>query len=176
MLMFKPDEPPPPGVHACKENCRKWRHVFPRIEKGRRRPLDHGSAVQRNRSPHKVSDSNLSVIDGPFAEAKEMIASIVIVQVDSKPQAVNSPSDSSPLPAAVSATSARSSNPPSRQPDDVPERSILLMIQRLPTDLLSYYCFSDQEIVMQIQPYLFFEGRCEEAVPFYRKTLGTKVE
>ena len=29
---------------------------------------------------------------------------------------------------------------------------------------------------MQIQPYLFFEGRCEEAIEFYRKTLGATVE
>jgi PhnB protein len=28
---------------------------------------------------------------------------------------------------------------------------------------------------MQIQPYLFFEGRCEEAVEFYRKALGAEV-
>ena len=29
---------------------------------------------------------------------------------------------------------------------------------------------------MPIDPYLFFEGRCEEAVEFYRKALGAKVE
>jgi PhnB protein len=29
---------------------------------------------------------------------------------------------------------------------------------------------------MQIQPYLFFNGRCEEAIDFYRKTLGAEVE
>jgi PhnB protein len=29
---------------------------------------------------------------------------------------------------------------------------------------------------MLIQPYLFFDGRCEEAVEFYKKTLGAKVE
>ena len=29
---------------------------------------------------------------------------------------------------------------------------------------------------MQIQPYLFFDGRCEEAIDFYRKALGAKVE
>ena len=29
---------------------------------------------------------------------------------------------------------------------------------------------------MQIQPYLFFEGRCEEALEFYRKALGAKTE
>jgi len=29
---------------------------------------------------------------------------------------------------------------------------------------------------MQIQPYLFFDGRCEEAIGFYKKTLGAEVE
>ena len=29
---------------------------------------------------------------------------------------------------------------------------------------------------MQVQPYLFFDGCCEEALDFYKKTLGAKVE
>lgn len=29
---------------------------------------------------------------------------------------------------------------------------------------------------MKIQPYLFFEGRCEEAIAFYRDALGADVE
>jgi PhnB protein len=29
---------------------------------------------------------------------------------------------------------------------------------------------------MLIQPYLFFDGRCEEAITFYRKALGAEVE
>ena len=29
---------------------------------------------------------------------------------------------------------------------------------------------------MQVQPYLFFDGRCEEALEFYSKKLGAKVE
>jgi PhnB protein len=29
---------------------------------------------------------------------------------------------------------------------------------------------------MQIQPYLFFDGRCEEAVEFYKKAVGAQVE
>lgn len=28
---------------------------------------------------------------------------------------------------------------------------------------------------MQVEPYLFFEGRCDEAVQFYRKALGAEV-
>jgi PhnB protein len=29
---------------------------------------------------------------------------------------------------------------------------------------------------MQVESYLFFDGRCEEAIEFYKKTLGAKVE
>ena len=29
---------------------------------------------------------------------------------------------------------------------------------------------------MRIEPYLFFEGRCEEALEFYRKAVGAKVD
>jgi PhnB protein len=29
---------------------------------------------------------------------------------------------------------------------------------------------------MQIQPYLFFDGRCEEAADFYRRALGAEIE
>jgi hypothetical protein len=28
---------------------------------------------------------------------------------------------------------------------------------------------------MQVQPYLFFNGRCDEAIGFYRKALGAEV-
>jgi PhnB protein len=28
---------------------------------------------------------------------------------------------------------------------------------------------------MQVQPYLYFEGRCDEAIEFYRKALGAEV-
>jgi PhnB protein len=28
---------------------------------------------------------------------------------------------------------------------------------------------------MQVQPYLFFDGRCEEAIEFYRKAIGAEV-
>jgi PhnB protein len=29
---------------------------------------------------------------------------------------------------------------------------------------------------MQVQPYLFFAGRCEEAIDFYKRALGARVE
>ena len=33
----------------------------------------------------------------------------------------------------------------------------------------------DEETSMQVQPYLFFDGRCDEAVAFYRDALGAQV-
>jgi PhnB protein len=29
---------------------------------------------------------------------------------------------------------------------------------------------------MKVEPYLFFDGRCEEAIEFYRKTIGAEVQ
>jgi PhnB protein len=34
----------------------------------------------------------------------------------------------------------------------------------------------DQETTMQVQPYLFFDGRCDEAIDFYKKAIGTDVK
>jgi PhnB protein len=31
-------------------------------------------------------------------------------------------------------------------------------------------------MIMQVQPYLAFEGRCDEAIEFYKKAIGAKVE
>jgi PhnB protein len=31
------------------------------------------------------------------------------------------------------------------------------------------------ELIMQVQPYLFFDGHCEEALEFYRSALGAQV-
>ena len=34
---------------------------------------------------------------------------------------------------------------------------------------------TDNETSMQVHPYLFFDGRCEEAIEFYKKALGAEV-
>src|ERR1700684_3382161 len=33
-----------------------------------------------------------------------------------------------------------------------------------------------KESSMQVQPYLAFEGRCDEAIEFYKKAIGAKVD
>jgi PhnB protein len=35
---------------------------------------------------------------------------------------------------------------------------------------------SRKDTIMHVQPYLFFDGRCEEAIDFYKKALGAEVE
>jgi PhnB protein len=32
------------------------------------------------------------------------------------------------------------------------------------------------ELVMHVQPYLYFDGRCEEAIEFYKRAVGAKVD
>ena len=34
----------------------------------------------------------------------------------------------------------------------------------------------NKDQAMQVQPYLFFDGRCEEAIEFYKQALGAKVQ
>jgi hypothetical protein len=34
---------------------------------------------------------------------------------------------------------------------------------------------AQRRTIMQVQSYLFFEGRCEEAIEFYRRALGAEV-
>src|ERR1700728_3191266 len=36
--------------------------------------------------------------------------------------------------------------------------------------------FVNEETAMQVQPYLFFDGRCDEALQFYKKAIGAKVD
>ena len=42
-----------------------------------------------------------------------------------------------------------------------------------PTPCRAQVC--NKEAVMQVEPYLFFEGRCEEALDFYHRSLGVEV-
>ena len=44
------------------------------------------------------------------------------------------------------------------------------------TAFLSTRSKARRRVAMQVQPYLFFDGRCEEAIEFYKKALGAKVE
>jgi hypothetical protein len=45
-----------------------------------------------------------------------------------------------------------------------------------PQRIASVRTTNPEEIAMKVQPYLMFDGRCEEASEYYRRALGAEVE
>jgi hypothetical protein len=88
MLMFKSDEPVAPGTSPCKAELPEMAKLMGELkEKGvlvytdGLMPSDSGARV-------RVAAGRASVKDGPFAEAKELIAGFAVVDVKSKAEAV----------------------------------------------------------------------------------------
>ncbi|CAK9052754.1 Protein YjdN [Durusdinium trenchii] len=105
-----------------------------------------------------------TVTDGPFAETKELIAGYWMWQVDSMDEAVEwlkkSPFQEGELEIR-----------PVFEAEDFGEE--------FTPELREQEAQLAERIAMQsavIQPYLFFAGRCEEALEFYKQALGAKVE
>lgn len=131
--------------------------------------LKSGDGLKPSREGVRVrfSGSNRTVIDGPFAETKELIAGYWLWEVDSMQQAIDWVK---------------------RCPNPMPEDS---EIEIRPVYELDDFAAADPdgEIAKQetalaeklklrestTQPYLFFSGRCEEALAFYEGSLGAKI-
>lgn len=112
------------------------------------------------------SGTNRTVVDGPFAETKELVAGYWLWEVESMEKAIE--------------WVKRCPNPmmedsdieirPLFEADDFGEEftpELREQEERMRTD-----------IAMQqatVQTYLFFNGRCEEAVKFYQSAVGAKV-
>ncbi len=115
----------------------------------------------------RFSGTNRTVMDGPFAETKELVAGYWLWEVDSMQQAID--------------WVKRCPNPMSEDSD----------IEIRPVYGIEDFASIDQDgeiakredvlrekMAMQestVQPYLFFSGRCEEAMTFYEQSLGAKV-
>jgi uncharacterized glyoxalase superfamily protein PhnB len=131
--------------------------------------MKSGEGLKPSREGVRVrfSGPNRTVIDGPFAETKELIAGYWSWEVDSMQQAIDWVK---------------------RCPNPMPEDS---EIEIRPFFEINDFASVDPDgeiskqeeqlrdkITMQqstVQPYLFFSGRCEEALAFYEQTLGAKV-
>jgi uncharacterized glyoxalase superfamily protein PhnB len=106
------------------------------------------------------------VIDGPFAETKELVAGYWLWEVPSMAEAI----------AWVK-----------RCPNPMPEESEIEirplysgedLAALMPPELRAQEDLQSRQIAMQgatIQPYLFFAGRCEEALEFYRQALRASI-
>jgi len=131
--------------------------------------MKSGDGLKPSRDGVRVrfSGSNRTVIDGPFAETKELIAGYWLWDVDSMQQAIEWVK---------------------RCPNPMPEDS---EIEIRPFFEMEDFAivdpdgeFAKQEDGLRekmalrestVQSYLFFSGRCEEALAFYERSLGAKI-
>lgn len=131
--------------------------------------MKSGDGLKPSREGVRVrfSGSNRTVIDGPFAETKELIAGYWLWEVDSMQQAID--------------WVIRCPNP---MPEDseIEIRPFFEMEDFACVDPVGEIAKQDEvlreKMAMQestVQPYLFFGGRCEEAMVFYEQSLGAKV-
>ena len=115
----------------------------------------------------RFSGSKRTVIDGPFAETKELVAGFWMWKVKSKEEAIEWVKRCpNPMPHAIPRsrsarssrrrTSARSSRPSCASRKSACARRVAA--QQI----------EPRRHTCKIQPYLFFDGRCEEAAEFYR--------
>ena len=131
--------------------------------------MKSGDGLKPSREGVRVrfSGTNRTVINGPFAETKELLAGYWLWEVESMQQAIDWVK---------------------RCPNPMPEDSEI--------EIRPFYEMEDfasvdpageratreevlrEKILLQectIQPYLFFSGRCEEAMAFYEQKLGAKI-
>ncbi len=111
--------------------------------------------------------SDRTTTDGPFAETRELIAGYWLWQVESMEQAV--------------AWVKKCPNPMNEE-SDIEIRSLFEMEDFVESDSDGSNAAHEEglrtSMAMRssvVQPYLFFSGRCEEALEFYKKSLGATV-
>lgn len=108
-----------------------------------------------------------SVTDGPFAETKELIAGYWLWEVDSMQEAID--------------WVKRCPNP-MLEDSDIDIRPLYEMADFAEIDPQGTVRAQEEALVRAmslqqaaVQPYLFFSGRCEEALTFYEQALGANV-
>jgi uncharacterized glyoxalase superfamily protein PhnB len=120
----------------------------------------------------RFSGKQRTVTDGPFAETKELIAGFWLWQVRSREEAIEwlkrAPFDGGAeveLRQVFEADDFGAALTPELREQE--ERLRAQAAGQRP---------AGQPVGMPVQPYLFFEGRCEEALDYYRKALGAEVK
>jgi hypothetical protein len=89
MMMFKSDEPPPPGQSACKQHVPEMARLHDELRRAGVMLVSEGLLPSTTGARVTHDRGRISVMDGPFAEAKELIAGFCVVRVDSKAEAVD---------------------------------------------------------------------------------------
>jgi len=88
MLMFK-GEPPKPGDVACKQNLPEMKKLMTELKSKGVVVFTEGLEGPEKGARIRFSNGKHAVIDGPFAEAKELVAGVCVVDVKSKQEGLN---------------------------------------------------------------------------------------
>jgi len=88
LLMFK-GEPPKPGDVACKQNLPEMKKLMTELKAKGVVISTEGLEGPEKGARIRVINGKYSVIDGPFAEAKELIAGVCVIEVSSKQEAMD---------------------------------------------------------------------------------------
>jgi PhnB protein len=116
----------------------------------------------------RFSGKQRTVIDGPFAETKELIAGFWLWQVRSREEAIEW------LKRAPFDGGAEVELRPVFEADDF--GAALTPELREREERLRAQAGQRPAPPIPVQPYLNFEGRCEEALDYYREALGAEVK
>lgn len=115
----------------------------------------------------RFAGSNRTVTDGPFAETKELVAGYWIWEVSSMEEAIE--------------WVKRCPNP-MMEDSDIEIRQIYDMADFAESDPSGEIAKHEQRLTAKlatksatVQSYLFFDGRCEEALNFYEHAIGATV-
>jgi uncharacterized glyoxalase superfamily protein PhnB len=131
--------------------------------------MKSGDGLKPSSAGYRVhfSGQNRSVTDGPFAETKELVAGFWLWEVTSIEEAID--------------WVKRCPNP---MPDDsdIEIRPLYEMSDFAEWDPTGEFVQHEERLIQKlamqsssVAPYLFFSGRCEEALEFYKQAIGAEV-
>jgi len=89
MLMFKGNRPPEPDEVACKQHLPEMKKLMTELKKKGVVQFTEGLEGPDKGARVRLNGSKYTVVDGPFAEAKELIAGVCMVNVGSKQEAMD---------------------------------------------------------------------------------------
>jgi hypothetical protein len=88
MLMFKSDQPVEPGTSPCKQQLPEMAKLMDELKRSGVLVFTEGLMPSDTGARVRMSGGRLTVRDGPFTEAKELVAGFAVVDVKSKAEAV----------------------------------------------------------------------------------------
>jgi hypothetical protein len=89
MLTFKSDTPPTPGLSACKQYLPEMAKLMGQLSAAGVIVSTEALLPPSSGARVALAGGKVAVTDGPFAEAKEVVAGFCVVRVNSKAEAVD---------------------------------------------------------------------------------------